>query len=106
MEAFVRFLKPLTGLLVFGFLAWYFSDLLAYIVISAVLSILGRPLVQIIQSIHIGRVKLNNTIGAVLTLFTYILLFSLFILFIVPLITDQASMISSCLLYTSDAADE
>jgi predicted PurR-regulated permease PerM len=88
-------LKPLTGLLLFLFLGWYFSDILAYIIIAAVISLLGRPLVQLLQAVHIRKIKLNAAISAAITLLSFIFIVSLFVLFIVPLISDQANMIAN-----------
>lgn len=95
MDAFLRILKPLTGLLLFLFLGWYFSDILAYIIIAAVISLLGRPLVQLLQAVHIRKIKLNAAISAAITLLSFIFIVSLFVLFIVPLISDQANMIAN-----------
>ncbi len=95
MDAFLKILKPLSGLLLFFFLGWYFSDILAYIIVAAVISLLGRPLVQLLQSVHISKIKLNAAISAAITLFSLIFIVSLFVLFIVPLISDQANMIAN-----------
>lgn len=95
MDAFLKILKPLTGLLLFLFLGWYFFDILAYVIIAAVISLLGRPLVQMLQSMHIKKIKLNAAISAAITLLSFIFIVSLFVLFIVPLISDQANMIAN-----------
>lgn len=95
MNAFLNFLKPLTGLIIFIILGWYFSDILTYVIISAVLSLLGRPLVNRIERIHIRQFKINSALSAAISLVAMIMVFGLFILFIVPLISKQARIISS-----------
>lgn len=95
MDAFLRFLKPLSGLVLLVFLGWYFSDILLYTIIAAVISLLGRPMVNFLQALHLGKFKFNATISAAISLVTFILLASMFVLFIVPLISKQANMISA-----------
>ncbi|MBU1369156.1 MAG: AI-2E family transporter [Bacteroidetes bacterium] len=94
MNAFFRFLKPLTGVILIVFMAWYFSDIFTYIIISAVLSLIGRPLASRLQRLHIYKVRINKAVAAGISLVSMMLVFSLFILFIVPLITNQARIIS------------
>lgn len=95
MNAFFRFLKPLTGIILISFMAWYFSDIFTYIIISALLSMVGRPLSGRLQRIHIGKVTINQAGAAAITLVSMLLVFSLFILFIVPLISRQANIIAN-----------
>jgi len=95
MNAFLNFLKPLSGLIIFILLGWYFSDILTYIIISAVLSLLGRPLVNRLKKIHIYRIKINSALAAGISLMVMVMVFGLFILFIVPLISNQARIISN-----------
>lgn len=95
MNAFLNFLKPLTGLIIFILLGWYFSDILSYIIISAVLSLLGRPLVNRLEKLRVYRFKINSAIAAGISLIVMIMVFGLFILFIVPLISNQARIIAN-----------
>jgi len=95
MNAFFRFLKPLTGLILMIIMAWYFSDIFTYIIISAVLSLLGRPLVSRLEKINIYRFKINNALAAGISLIAMAMVFALFILFIVPLIGSQARIIAN-----------
>jgi len=95
MNAFFRFLKPLTGVILISFMAWYFSDIFTYIIISALLSLLGRPLSSRIQKMRIGRFAINQAGAAAITLISILLVFSLFIFFIVPLISRQASIVAN-----------
>ena len=40
------------------FLMWYFSSVVIYILVSAVLAIMGRPLVSWLSKQHIGKYKM------------------------------------------------
>lgn len=94
MNAFFRFLKPLTGVILISFMAWYFSDIFMYIIISALLSLVGRPLSSRLQQLHIRKFRINQAGAATITLISMLLVFGLFILFIVPLISRQAIIIT------------
>lgn len=77
------------------FLVWRFSNIVTYILISAVLAIIGKPLVNGIQSLHIGKVRVPRWLAALLTLGVMwavaILFFSLFI----PMIFGKLSELLS-----------
>lgn len=77
------------------YLAWYFSAILVYILISAVLSIMGHPMVRFLDSIHIRRFKCPHTLSTALTLLTILIIFIALIGTFVPLIVSEAKVISS-----------
>ena len=87
------FLIPIVIILI-ALVAWYLKTIVFYIIISVFLSLIGQPIVKIFSKIKIGKKHLSNTLAAVFALFTLIVivvgLFSLFI----PLIIDQARLIS------------
>ncbi|MBN2173192.1 MAG: AI-2E family transporter [Bacteroidales bacterium] len=90
--------KLLGGILAFLlglYLAWYFSNILIYILISGVLSFIGQPLVRLFDKIHYGKFKMPHTLSAVLSLIVMlIVIFSLGLIF-VPIISKQADVISN-----------
>ena len=83
-------------LFLFGvFLIWYFSSLVICILISAVLSIIGHPLVKIFDKIKISKFTFPHSLSAFLTLIIMIIVMvSVFKIF-VPLIAGQAKVISN-----------
>ena len=94
-ENILQYLKPIAAITIIAFMAWYFSDIVAYILIATFLSLLGKPLVKRLNRIRIGKFKLPNAVCALLTLLSMLLVFFLFILIIVPLIIRQANAIAS-----------
>lgn len=81
-------------ILLTGFLAWYFSSILLYILVATVLSLIGRPLVRLLDNIRIHAWKFPHTLSAVITLLMLFgVFFGLFAL-IVPLLISQASALS------------
>jgi predicted PurR-regulated permease PerM len=75
--------------------AWYFRNIVVYILVSGVFSIMGRPLVDLFCRIRIGKWSLPRAMGALMTLVviwgSIILFFAIFI----PLITTQINYFST-----------
>ena len=61
-------LAILAGLGLIIFLCWFFSDIVIYIFIAFVLSLLGSPLVKLLTKIHIGKWKFPSSLAAAITL--------------------------------------
>ncbi|MCF8228466.1 MAG: AI-2E family transporter [Bacteroidales bacterium] len=83
------------GIIFLGFLVWYFWNIVIYVIIAAVLSIMGHPLVRRFDRIRIGKRNLPRSLSALFTLIIMIGLLVGFLFFFVPLISRQAEMISS-----------
>ncbi len=66
-----------------------------YIVIAAVLSLLGRPLFSFFDSLTIGRIKLPPSVSALLVLLVFIGFFAGVISLFIPLIAQEIRIISS-----------
>jgi predicted PurR-regulated permease PerM len=76
-------------------LFWYFRSIVIYILIAGVLSIMGRPLVDLFAKIRVGRFRFPRSLSALLTL---VIIWSLIIMFFktfIPLISEQISYFSS-----------
>jgi predicted PurR-regulated permease PerM len=85
---FVSILLLLAGI-------WYFREIVVYILVSGVLSIMGRPLVDLFCRIRIRKWHFPRTVGALLTLIIiWGIIVSFFYIF-VPLITEQIDQLST-----------
>ena len=84
----------IAGGLFFLFLLWYFSAIVTYILISVVLSFIGRPLVRWLNSVHYKRIKIPNGLAAFLTLVALWFVFILFFRFIIPLLVSELETFS------------
>jgi len=76
------------------YLVWRFSDIVTYLLISVVLSLIGRPLVRRFNRIRLWDFHFPNALSALLALFVILLLVFTFLGIFVPLIAAQASIIS------------
>ncbi|AXT53902.1 AI-2E family transporter [Aquimarina sp. BL5] len=87
----LRAIAILVGVLVLLWFLYKIQSILLYITFAAVISLMGRPLVQFLKR----RLKFNNTLAVMFALFITIGLFlSLFLLF-VPIVTEQGQLIGS-----------
>ena len=95
MKNFLRNFVIVSGILLLIAGVWYFREIVVYILVSGVLSIIGRPLVDLICRIRIGKHKFPKPLGALMTIIVIwgviILFFSIF----VPLVSAQVQQLSS-----------
>jgi predicted PurR-regulated permease PerM len=95
MNQLARYIMMLAGVAVICFLAWYFSNILIYILIAAVLSLIGHPLVKCFDKIHVFKYKFPHILSAILTLLIFWTLGLLFIFVLSPLITGLVDELSA-----------
>lgn len=83
------------GIIIIGFILWYFKSIVAYILIAALLSLIGQPIVDFLSKLHYKKFKLQKWISALLTL---IILWGIVIMFFrifIPLVAHEANAIAS-----------
>jgi predicted PurR-regulated permease PerM len=74
---------------------WYFREIVVYILVSGVLSIMGRPLVDLFCRIKIRKWHFPRSLGA---LFTLLIIWGIIVLFFytfIPLVTGQINQLST-----------
>ena len=77
------------------FLMWYFSNIVCYIVVSFVLTILGNPLVALLEKIKIGNFRIPRWLSSgIVLLVMWAVAFIGFYLF-VPLVIDKVIELAS-----------
>ncbi len=93
-------------LTVVGFFVWFFLKLVVFLVVSAVLALLGKPIMEFICKFRIGRLKVSRTLAAFLTILLMIgFLVGLFALML-PFIVKQALLVSDLSIQTISASLE
>jgi len=81
-------------IIIIGFLLWFFSSIVTYILVAAVLSIIGHPLVRLLNNIKFGRHEFPRALSALITLLCMMLVVFLIFWIVVPLIAKQADLLS------------
>ncbi len=95
MNKALRILGGILAGVVIIYLVWRFSNIVFYILISAVLSLIGRPMVKKFNSLKIGKYHMPNSVSALMALLVIILIVLSFMGIFVPLIANQANLISN-----------
>lgn len=75
-------------------LFYFFGNLLSYLAIAWVISLIGAPLKKLIMRIPIGKFGINNTMSSILVLTLFVSLFFLIISFFAPQVITQANHLS------------
>ncbi|MFB6305619.1 MAG: AI-2E family transporter [Flavobacteriales bacterium] len=95
MKQSIRVALALAGIFLLLFVAWYLRVVIVYVLISIVLSFIGRPIVNLLDKVQIGKYTIPNALSAILTLSLFIFIFSLLLKLIIPLIVAEAKMLSN-----------
>jgi predicted PurR-regulated permease PerM len=95
MKATVRNILIFSGILLLLACAWYFRNIVVYILVSGVLSIMGRPLVDLFCMIKIRRWSFPRPLSALLTLIIIWGVIIMFFVIFVPLISTQINNFST-----------
>jgi predicted PurR-regulated permease PerM len=83
------------GALLIGFSVWYFSTIFFYILIAAILALIGKPISNFFIKFHIGKFQLSKTLAALIAFAALLLVFVILAMFFLPLITEEANFFSS-----------
>ncbi|MDP4281824.1 MAG: AI-2E family transporter [Bacteroidota bacterium] len=78
-----------------GFLAWYFSTIIIVVLIAGVVSIIGFPLVDLLDKIRIGKIHFPHILSVFITLILLVAIFFGLFSFFIPLVAEETGLISS-----------
>ncbi len=79
------------SLLMITAIFYFFSNIVAYVLIAWVLSLIGQPLMRFFQQkIKIGRFQAGPSFSAILTIISFFVVFTILIWLFVPLVVEQA----------------
>jgi predicted PurR-regulated permease PerM len=95
MTATLRNIIIFCGILVLLGCAWFFRNIVVYILVSGVFSIMGRPLVDLFCRIRIKKWAFPRALSALLTLIIIWAFIILFFSIFIPLVTRQIDYFSS-----------
>lgn len=94
MKPILKYTGYILLLVIIGYLLWRFFYIIGWVLIAAVLSFIGQPLVRFFDSIHFKRFRIPHAASALLSLFVIILAFLGLLAIFLPLIINQAEVIS------------
>ncbi|MCE5348158.1 MAG: AI-2E family transporter [Bacteroidales bacterium] len=94
MKQVLKYTGYILILLITGFMIWRFYYIIVWLLAAAVLSFIGHPLVRFFDKIHIRKLRIPHSLSAILSLLVIVLVFLGLIAIFVPLIVNQAEVIS------------
>ncbi len=94
MNTTLRNIFILIGLALLVYLFWYFRNIFAYVLAAGVISLIGRPVVDLLNGIHIRKFKFPKALSSLLTLLLLYGLLALFFVIFIPLVTRQIDALS------------
>ena len=83
------------GILIFVFLAWIFTDILTYFIISIVIVALLRPVVDKLSKTQFFKIRLPRAIAVLLSFLIFSGVISLFFTLFIPVVSAQIDVLSS-----------
>ena len=95
VQLFLRWVMGIALAVAVGALLWYFREVVVYILVSAVLAIIGRPLVRILCKVRIRRFVMPRWLAAGVTLVLLWLVIGGLLSLIVPLVAGKIYELSS-----------
>ncbi|HEX2968701.1 MAG TPA: AI-2E family transporter [Bacteroidales bacterium] len=94
MRQILKYTGYILVLLIVGFLLYKFYYIIGWLLIAAVISFIGEPLVKFFDKAHIKKIYLPHWLSTIMALFIILLFFLGLLSIFVPLIISQADAIS------------
>lgn len=94
MNTTLRNILILIGLTLLVYLLWYFRNIIAYVLAAGVISLIGRPVVDLLNGIRIWKFRFPKALSSLLTLILLYGLLALFFFIFIPLIGRQIDALS------------
>jgi len=95
MKNFSQILLISAIVLFLALIVWFFSEIVFFILVALVLSMIGQPMVNWLTSLHIGKIKIPVSVSALITLTVILGIFCLFFVFLIPVLVNEAKVIST-----------
>ena len=105
IDKLAGYLIKLGGLAIIAAICWYFKNVLIYIIIAFVVSLIGRPIMKVFKKVRIGKFHLPEWFSAIFTILLIIGFLVLIVTQLVPLVSNiirDASILNSNLYLESN----
>ncbi len=95
MKNYSRYITIGVVLLLLGIIFYYFSNIVTYVSIAWVLSMVGLPIRDLLMHIRIGKYRFGATAAAILTMICFMGFFAAMFALLVPPIVDQVQNLTN-----------
>jgi predicted PurR-regulated permease PerM len=83
------------AIVLFGIIAWYLGAIILYLIISSVIALIGRPLVEQIAKIKIKDKNIPDAVGAGVTLMVIWVVMLAFFMIFIPLVIKEGQNLNT-----------
>ena len=94
-QKIIKFIVGIAVAAAIVFLIWYFSSVVIYILVAAVLAVMGAPLVAQLSRVKIGRLGISRNGAAAITLLVIWAVFGCFCTFVLPLVGEKLMQLAT-----------
>ncbi len=94
MKQVLKYIVYGLAIVALGYMVWRFSYMIVWVLVAAVLSFVGQPLVRFFDTLHFRKLKMPHALSAVLALLIILLFMAGLVAIFVPLIVGQANTIA------------
>ena len=95
MDQRVKNIIVIAAIVLLGLMVYYLSNIVAYILIAAVMSLIGSPLTIKFQRIHYKKFRIGRSVAAFLTILTLWLGIIGFFGFLIPMVASEVNQLST-----------
>lgn len=85
MNTYTKYALGMLALLVAVFFSWYFFSIIVYVLVAAVISFIGRPIIDLLGRVRVRGHELPGSLKAAITVIALWVLFVLFFTSVIPL---------------------
>lgn len=89
MNTFTKYLLGAIAVLLVVFFSWYFFTIIVYVLVAAVISFIGKPIIDLLAKVKIKGRQLPDAVKSALTLVCLWMLFILFFSTVIPLVVSE-----------------
>jgi len=94
MNTTLRNILIIIGIAVLVYLSWYFRNIFIYILVAGVISLIGRPIVDLLNRIRIWKFRFPKFLSSLIALVLLYGLLALFFVVFIPIVSRQLDALS------------
>jgi len=94
MNTTLRNILIIIGIAVLVYVSWYFRNIFMYILVAGVISLIGRPIVDLLNRIRIWKFKFPKFLSSLIALVLLYGLLALFFVVFIPIVSKQLDALS------------
>jgi predicted PurR-regulated permease PerM len=94
MNTTLRNFLIIVGIALLVYLSWYFRNIFLYILVAGVISLIGRPIVDLLNGIRIWKFRFPKFLSSLIALLLLYGLLALFFVVFIPLVSRQLDALS------------